>query len=122
MNDERQKPTTEQRLKLLVSLQRENPMSERCKHGKHSDNPCLECDEERGEAQSSLAQAPGSADAELVSHMHGFMDELNWFHAHNVKLHLNPTPTGWNIKFSIPKNAEVSGVEKTIYEANNGEG
>src|ERR1019366_7530522 len=36
-------------------------MSECCKHGKHSDNPCWECDEELGEAQSSFAAPKGSA-------------------------------------------------------------
>jgi hypothetical protein len=34
-------------------------MSERCKHGKYSDNPCWECDEERGEPQSSFAAPTG---------------------------------------------------------------
>jgi hypothetical protein len=53
-------------------------------------------------ASPPLPAPTGSADAELVRHMHAFMDELNWFHAHDVKLHLKPAPTGWNIKFSIP--------------------
>ena len=36
---------------------------ERCRHGKSLDNPCDECDEERG---CSLAQAPGSASPDEV--------------------------------------------------------
>jgi hypothetical protein len=35
-------------------------MSERCKHGKLPENPCCECDEERGEAQSSFTAPTGS--------------------------------------------------------------
>lgn len=36
-------------------------MSERCKHGKLPENPCWECDEDRGEAHSSFAAPTGSA-------------------------------------------------------------
>jgi len=33
-----------------------------CKHGKHVENPCVECDEEKAERQSELSATPCSAE------------------------------------------------------------
>ena len=44
-----------------------------------------------------------TADSEIVEHMNKFLDELKWFREHSVKIHLSPTATGWNLKFSVPE-------------------
>lgn len=64
---------------------------------------------EHREARRVAAVATGSdafgatADSEIGEHMNKFLDELKWFREHSVKIHLSPTATGWNLKFSVPE-------------------
>lgn len=78
-------------------------MSERCKHGKLPENPCWECDEERGEAHSSFAAPAGSAWVALVDQTppegeRVLMRTKNNGDAHGVRLgnclHIE-MPSGW---------------------------
>lgn len=56
---------------------------ERCKHGKHVENPCVECDEEKSERQSSLAAPDGSVLERGVTHPQIHMDFYEWSMAMN---------------------------------------
>ena len=63
-----------------------------------------------GPAKVVAAVATGSnafgapANSEIAEHMNKFLDELKWFRENSVKIHLSPTATGWNLKFSVPEN------------------
>lgn len=46
---------------------------------------------------------PDTDDAELAQRINAFMDLLAYFRKHDVRIHLSPTATGWNLKLSIPE-------------------
>ncbi len=54
-----------------------------------------------------------ATDAEIAEHMNRFLDELKWFHRHQVRIHLSPKPDGWNLKFSVPKTTKTERVDVT---------
>lgn len=43
-----------------------------------------------------------ATDKEIAERISALLDQLKWFHDHNVKIHINHIPTGWNLKFSVP--------------------
>lgn len=42
-----------------------------------------------------------ATDKEIAEHINTLLDELKWFHAHKVKLHISPSEAGWKIQFSV---------------------
>lgn len=44
-----------------------------------------------------------ATDAEIAQHINSLLEELKWFRAHSVKIHLTPTAEGWKITFTVPE-------------------
>lgn len=58
----------------------------------------------QGVQPAELAGATGSdaAPADIAAHVNRLLDELKWMNAHQIKLHLKPTKSGWNLKLTKP--------------------
>lgn len=44
-----------------------------------------------------------ATDAEIALKINALMDLLKWFREHTVKIHISPSESGWNLKFTVPE-------------------
>ncbi len=67
----------------------------------------LESHHENRPLSRALLSPVNTTDPEIAEHMNRFLDELKWFHSHQIRIHLSPKPDGWNLKFSVPESVHL---------------